>query len=651
MYGKEDWEKAYSKAEFESPLVQSTTYYESSEEANLVLESTNYSELGTITYDAQGKATSFSLGTNEYQDQGQSKQTRVSNPYSPGRFDPSNPSIERVTHKETSYPDIFEPQDYTALGIRLKNKAMKEYLSGLESRFIPFRRYHIVDSDKNLISNNIIASSKNVVNAVAIHFKETDSSEVVVKEMKASSMLEDYEINQANVSEYAANIKCEEMALRYGMGSLIYGMKNMYKGEVMVLGNPRIKPWDICYLFDTYHDMFGPFEVKAVTHIFSHETGFITEIVPNAVVIGNEVSSTPVIDGLKLFLAAVRDKDNEADLRKTFQPNLKELMVKGSFGIMDARYGKDLGRKYAELNNSGVNFENIWNDIPAEDKEILKDYTKEEIFEYLTGVSAWQLKTAEALDSIDVRGTEAFATAGLAGVLGLSYEKLIRSRNLKLAQEKINFFKPEGKSRFGMLKKHNTSAVLKHVKQISNLKKYNWKALGVGALGGLGLSMGLSEMTNGEFRSPVALNTKAITLSDDLLDGDIKYLISSPILFSKFMEQEAVTIIPLIKDGTPIVSGMSLRDPMAFWQNTLGVLTNKLNDEMRGYADRSRMSLKYKNAFYKRFEQLNNEVIDDLDKRTMVQDLLVEEGYSKDAVQMAMTDRVDKWFSDAWRSL
>tara|TARA_R110001599_G_scaffold86379_1_gene231605 strand:- start:216 stop:569 length:354 start_codon:yes stop_codon:yes gene_type:complete len=117
------------------------------------------------------------------------------------------------------------------------------------------------------------------------------------------------------------------------------------------------------------------------------------------------------------------------------------------------------------------------------------------------------------------------------------------------------------------------------------------------------------------------------------------------------MEQEAVTIIPLIKDGTPIVSGMSLRDPMAFWQNTLGVLTNKLNDEMRGYADRSRMSLKYKNAFYKRFEQLNNEVIDDLDKRTMVQDLLVEEGYSKDAVQMAMTDRVDKWFSDAWRSL
>ena len=614
LYGKEDWEKAYSKAhsefEFQSTIVEKSVYYNNSSDPE-VNQSTDPSNP-------------------EFGDYDQSKQTRVSNPYG-----------ESYSHMERTYSEEFIPQDYSILKIRLKNKAMKEYLAGLESRFIPFRRYHIVDSDKNLISNNIISSSKSVVNAVAVHFKDPESSEVIVKEMKASSMLEDYEINQANISEYTANIKCEEMALRYGMGSLIYGMKNMYKGEVMVLGNPRIKPWDICYLFDTYHDMFGPFEVKAVTHIFSHETGFITEIVPNAVVIGNEVSSTPVIDGLKLFLAAVRDKESQADLRRKFNPDLKRLIADGSFGIMDARYGKDLSRKYAELNNSGVNFESIWNDIPAKDKEILKDYTKEEIFEYLTGVSAWQLKVAETLDP-GISGVDPVTGIGAVGA-GVAMGTISGNMHAHFLGRKTEEW---GKLSEELYEKRGDEA--KSIrKQMGKIKKWKFSTAGIIAGTGLLTFVGARNLLkDGGDSAP-----SRIALSDSLLDGDIKYLISSPILFSKFMEQEAVTVIPLIKDGTPIVSGMSLRDPMTFWQNTLGVLTNKLNDEMRGYADRSRMSLKYKNSFYKRFEELNNEVIDDLDKRTMVQDLLVEEGYSKDAVNLAMTDKVEKWFKDVKRSL
>ena len=42
-----------------------------------------------------------------------------------------------------------------------------------------------------------------------------------------------------------------------------------------------MKPDDQCFLFDSYNDMHGVFEVERVTHIFSSETGFVTCIVPD----------------------------------------------------------------------------------------------------------------------------------------------------------------------------------------------------------------------------------------------------------------------------------------------------------------------------------------------------------------------------------
>ena len=83
----------------------------------------------------------------------------------------------------------------------------------------------------------------------------------------------------------------------------------------MVLGNPRIRPWDICILRDEYNDMIGPVEVEAVVHMFSHETGFLTEIKPNAVVMSNEISSYPVLSALQTMMMAVADnKKQQADM-------------------------------------------------------------------------------------------------------------------------------------------------------------------------------------------------------------------------------------------------------------------------------------------------------------------------------------------------
>jgi hypothetical protein len=65
----------------------------------------------------------------------------------------------------------------------------------------------------------------------------------------------------------------------------------MYTGEICILGNPGMKPWDVVYIQDDYNDMQGPIEIDTVIHKMSRREGFTTRIVPNAVVYQQSYSS------------------------------------------------------------------------------------------------------------------------------------------------------------------------------------------------------------------------------------------------------------------------------------------------------------------------------------------------------------------------
>lgn len=65
-------------------------------------------------------------------------------------------------------------------------------------------------------------------------------------------------------------------------------LKDIYKGEIIILGNAKIKPFDICYLMDETNDMVGAFEVEEVQHIFDQQSGFRTEIKPDMLVQASE---------------------------------------------------------------------------------------------------------------------------------------------------------------------------------------------------------------------------------------------------------------------------------------------------------------------------------------------------------------------------
>lgn len=211
--------------------------------------------------------------------------------------------------------DSSKPEWSSNIKQTLTGKALKEYLNGLNFRFTPFRKYHIVSSERNLVWNGIISTENAIYNAVDVtYFSDTANALDPVNGPVGTTVIKAHSFIPENMLRILPirwpNCKGYNLALRYGMGELIHQMKQMYRGEIIVLGNPRIDPWDICILTDTYNDMFGPVEVDQIVHTFSHETGFLTEIKPGAIVIGNEISSWPILEAMKTFTIAVQDIEN-----------------------------------------------------------------------------------------------------------------------------------------------------------------------------------------------------------------------------------------------------------------------------------------------------------------------------------------------------
>lgn len=80
----------------------------------------------------------------------------------------------------------------------------------------------------------------------------------------------------------------ELMAKRVALAHLKESLKDIYSGELIVIGSPDIRPHDLVYLADVYERMYGLFEVEQVVHHFTPNMGFITSITPNALVTIND---------------------------------------------------------------------------------------------------------------------------------------------------------------------------------------------------------------------------------------------------------------------------------------------------------------------------------------------------------------------------
>lgn len=167
----------------------------------------------------------------------------------------------------------------------------------------PFRNYHFVTSDHDIVLNEIRADYSGTFNAINVLYPEDGKD----ANLDGSTGFKDYtQANTASAVDFGANNvppnfirtgtfvqhnarKFGNVRLynQYGISLLKKSLEGLYKGELVILGRSGIKPYDIIYIFDRYNDMYGAIEVREVIQTMSYETGWVTSITPGMVIFTN----------------------------------------------------------------------------------------------------------------------------------------------------------------------------------------------------------------------------------------------------------------------------------------------------------------------------------------------------------------------------
>lgn len=191
--------------------------------------------------------------------------------------------------------------------------------------FKPVIGHHFYDSDHHIVRNNIKASIDNMYNRVALAYPRSEPVYLsdIGKFNRSYEMVADDNINDDHIRTYVSyqkNIDTNWWAncfrpMILGKSAVSRGIRaitgideedisplhalpqyirvanvilnnqvrEMYTGELTVIGDPSVKPWDKVYLYDFENSMVGPFQVEQVIHHFSAKTGFVTTITPDLV--------------------------------------------------------------------------------------------------------------------------------------------------------------------------------------------------------------------------------------------------------------------------------------------------------------------------------------------------------------------------------
>jgi hypothetical protein len=181
-----------------------------------------------------------------------------------------------------------------------------------------FRVHHYVSSDKDILANNIVASTAQMWNTVVINHPASDPSDVSdaggvnnfrrgtrvsgsaswvywpptkVSKVIGMQFHPGLTITNKKLRVFTElNCVTPPLAAKLASNRLAEGMRRMYTGTLAIRGR-IIKPWDRVILSDKYTGMRGPLEVETVIHHFSPEIGWVTNIKPCAVCDSNPGSA------------------------------------------------------------------------------------------------------------------------------------------------------------------------------------------------------------------------------------------------------------------------------------------------------------------------------------------------------------------------
>ena len=255
---------------------------------------------------------------------------------------------------------VFNDSIYYAAGspgsiLRLAdNPFTREYGEPVVEIREPFQRVHYLSSDQHIISNGIrenLDGVATVVTAVSdgdypvtVYFdKGMDPTRQVEISIETGiywdnargsgisgvlhPLLHPIETFRS-LSKSATGSSDELLSRRIGLAHLKENLKDIYTGEVIILGNADIRPHDLVYLADLYSRMFGMFEVEQVVHTFAPDTGFITSITPNAIVTVNDPSRWAAVSWIWSWFGIKDVRDTTRRLLHSNQSEVSNLVVK-----------------------------------------------------------------------------------------------------------------------------------------------------------------------------------------------------------------------------------------------------------------------------------------------------------------------------------
>ena len=493
----------------------------------------------------------------------------------------SNLNNNKLSNSEIAllFPEESAQWDIVTSGIRedilksipkeeyFTNYALNEWLTKTKDRFVPYRQYHLVKSSKNLIANNVIVSGHNVNAAVSVHYSimsnSGDTAEVdatSVWRAVANSNIPP-EATKESVVKYE-NIKGVANACRYAIGELLYGAKKMYEGSLLTLGNSKINPLDIIILNDNVNLIYGPLGVKAVTHMFSHESGFITDVEIEAVVAPiNDTLTYPMLHQTVFFEARKEMFEEYANKASFNYANVGNQEIKEIIGDKVNDYVEKIIEEGGDL--SGFDF---WERGTLTDPEVLKRVKEQlslEFIKYFEEKSNYQPFFQQDIVSENARIPKeleaplrktALITAGAAvGLTGLEAAT-------------YHIFKSNGINLFGA-----TSVTQRMPFMIG------------------------AALTGASLLIAAVPSTVRNYLSDSLQSGWLGKNIFRPTILSKVDNTDVIKIFPLVKDGKPLLAGgFEHHAEEERYQNVLGNIYSSVSDGYKGFLEYSKIIDSYK---------------------------------------------------------
>ncbi len=190
----------------------------------------------------------------------------------------------------------YDP-DYKPLGPEADERE-REVHRTKHLRRRPFCQFYYIDSRSDIIRNEIRATKDGVFTTVnAIYSRPSGQGVVTVhadtdirpQDQRSITVQAPIEASVGLIGRAfkilgADRIWGNQVPNNFAAAVLADYMRQMYQGQIMILGTPSMKPGDLVHINDTDAEMFGPIQIRSVTTTFSVETGMVTTIVPDACV-------------------------------------------------------------------------------------------------------------------------------------------------------------------------------------------------------------------------------------------------------------------------------------------------------------------------------------------------------------------------------